>query len=410
MLFNSVSYLIFLPVTVLLFWLTPQKWRSAMLLVASYVFYMFWKPIYGVLIFTLTAVNWIFGFLIDRSEKHKGKWLALALTTNLLVLGYFKYTYMTRDVLNDMFKTIGLHQLPTISWEIVLPLGISFFVFEFIHYLVDIYRGDKPVKSFIEFALFPSFFPTQIAGPIKRYQQFIPQLKFDKKLNVQEFNEAMELIFFGLFKKVVLADTLGIAVTRCFAHPDMLTGADFWLATWAFTFQVYFDFSGYTDIARGSALLMGIKVPQNFNLPYLSGSYSEFWKRWHITLSAWLKDYLYIPLGGSRLGEVRTCVNLVITMTLGGLWHGAAPHFVVWGFYVGVLLVLHRIWRKVVARSRALEKLVETKVFHMRLLSTLTPWAWQSSAPTTSRRVCSSLARCSIFNRLQKGLQTGSPP
>lgn len=365
MLFNSVSYLIFLPVTVLLFWLTPQKWRSAMLLVASYVFYMFWKPIYGVLIFTLTAVNWLFGFLIDRSEKHKGKWLALALTTNLLVLGYFKYTYMTRDVLNDMFKTIGLHQLPAISWEIVLPLGISFFVFEFIHYLVDIYRGDKPVKSFIEFALFPSFFPTQIAGPIKRYQQFIPQLKFDKKLNVQEFNEAMELIFFGLFKKVVLADTLGIAVTRCFAHPDMLTGADFWLATWAFTFQVYFDFSGYTDIARGSALLMGIKVPQNFNLPYLSGSYSEFWKRWHITLSTWLKDYLYIPLGGSRLGEVRTCVNLVITMTLGGLWHGAAPHFVVWGFYVGVLLVLHRMWRKVVAHSRALEKVVETKVFHI---------------------------------------------
>ncbi len=365
MLFNSVAYLIFLPITVLLFWLAPKKWRTPMLLVASYVFYMFWKPIYGLLIFALTAINYLFGFLIDRSERNKGKWLLLALSTNLLVLGYFKYFYMTRDVLNDLFKSIGLHQLPLVSWEILLPLGISFFVFEFIHYLVDIYRGDKPVKSFIEFALFPSFFPTQIAGPIKRYQDFIPQLREEHKLNLKDFNTAMELIVFGLFKKVVLADSLGIAVTRCFAHPDLLTGADFWLATWAFTFQVYFDFSGYTDIARGSALLFGIKVPLNFNLPYLSGSYSEFWKRWHITLSKWLKDYLYIPLGGSRHGEIRTCINLAITMTLGGLWHGAAPHFVLWGFYVGVILVLHRMWRHVVARSAWLNSIVETKLFHI---------------------------------------------
>lgn len=365
MLFNSVAYLIFLPITVALFWLIPAKWRSAALLLASYVFYMFWKPIYGVLILGLTALNYGFGFAIDRSEKNKGKWLALALTANLLVLGYFKYAFMTRDLINDVVKAVGLHQIPNITWEIILPLGISFFVFEFIHYLVDIYRGDKPVKSFIEFALFPSFFPTQIAGPIKRYQDFVPQLKFEKKLNIADFNQSIELIFFGLFKKVVLADMLGILVTRCYAHPEMLTGADFWLATWAFTFQVYFDFSGYTDIARGSALLFGIKVPANFNLPYLSGSYSEFWKRWHITLSKWLKDYLYIPLGGSRKGEVRTCINLVITMTLGGLWHGAAPHLVVWGFYVGVLLVLHRIWRHVVAKSRALEKIVETKAFHV---------------------------------------------
>ncbi len=365
MLFNSVAYLIFLPITVALFWLIPAKWRSAALLLASYVFYMFWKPIYGVLILGLTALNYGFGFAIDRSEKNKGKWLALALTANLLVLGYFKYAFMTRDLINDVVKAVGLHQIPNITWEIILPLGISFFVFEFIHYLVDIYRGDKPVKSFIEFALFPSFFPTQIAGPIKRYQDFIPQLKFEKKLNIADFNQSVELIFFGLFKKVVLADMLGILVTRCYAHPEMLTGADFWLATWAFTFQVYFDFSGYTDIARGSALLFGIKVPANFNLPYLSGSYSEFWKRWHITLSKWLRDYLYIPLGGSRKGEVRTCINLVITMTLGGLWHGAAPHLVVWGFYVGVLLVLHRMWRHVVAKSKALEKIVETKVFHI---------------------------------------------
>lgn len=364
MLFNSIAYLIFLPLTVILFWMAPAKWRTALLLIASYVFYMFWKPIYGILIFALTAINYIFGFLIHKSEKNKGKWLALALTTNLLVLGYFKYAYMTRDVLNDLFKTIGLHQLPVISWEILLPLGISFFVFEFIHYLVDIYRGNKPVKSFFEFALFPSFFPTQIAGPIKRYQDFIPQLKFDYKINVKDFNEAVELILFGLFKKVVLADMIGIMVTRSFAHPDMLTGADFWLATWAFTFQVYFDFSGYTDIARGSALLFGIKVPLNFKLPYLSGSYSEFWKRWHITLSAWLKDYLYIPLGGSRNGEVRTCINLAITMTLGGLWHGAAPHFVLWGFYVGVALVAHRLWRHIVAKSAALNRIVETKLFH----------------------------------------------
>ena len=213
MLFNSLAYMIFLPVVVILYWLMPFKWRAPLLLVASYFFYMFWKPIYGVLIFGLTLANYIFGFLIHRSQKNKGKWLAFALVVNLVTLGYFKYAYFTHDFLNSLFTTVGLHKIPNISWEIILPLGISFFVFEFIHYLVDIYRGDKPVKSFIEFALFPSFFPTQIAGPIKRYQDFVPQLREEHKLSADDFNRGVELIIFGLFKKVVLADMLAVLST-----------------------------------------------------------------------------------------------------------------------------------------------------------------------------------------------------
>lgn len=364
MLFNSLAYMIFLPVVVALFWLTPFKFRTPLLLVASYVFYCFWKPIYGVLIFSMTVMNYVFGLLIARSEKNKGKWLALALVGNLVTLGYFKYTYMTRDVLNDVFQAIGLHQLPSITWEIILPLGISFFVFEFIHYLVDVYRGDKPVKNFLEFALFPSFFPTQIAGPIKRYQDFIPQLRTEHKLTREEFNSGVELIVFGLFKKVVLADTVGVLVARAYAHPDLLTGADLWLATWGFAWQVFFDFGGYSDIARGSAQLMGLKVPLNFSMPYLSGNYSDFWRRWHITLSMWLKDYLFIPLGGSRCSEPRIWFNLIVTMALAGLWHGAGMHFVVYGVYVGICLALHRAWKNFVATSQFLTKIQGTKLYH----------------------------------------------
>lgn len=376
MLFNSLAYLIFLPIVVGLYWLVPVKARTPLLLIASYVFYMFWKPIYGLLIFALTVVNYAFGLLLARMPEHKKLVLTLGIVVNLAMLVFFKYAYFLHDAAQQISNFLHAPPLPAIPFSIILPLGISFFVFEFIHYLVDIYRGGQPVRSFLQFALFPSFFPTQIAGPIKRYQDFIPQLNKKLTLSSQEFNEGIELILFGLFKKVCLADNLAPIVNRCYAHPDILNGADLWLAAFAFSFQLYFDFSGYTDIARGSAQLMGFKVPLNFSLPYLANSISEVWRRWHISLSTWLRDYLFIPLGGSKHGTWMTYRNLFITMALGGLWHGAAMHYLVWGMFMGLLLILHKEWRRLVDALPAITKVTETKIFNMFAIAlTFTAWS-----------------------------------
>ena len=367
MLFNSLAYLIFLPIVVILFWVVPKKFRTLLLLVASYVFYMSWKPIYGLLIVGLTALNYGFGLWIasiDKAEK-KRLLLALSVTSNLLLLAYFKYTYFLIDTANQCLSTVlsGAQKIPAPSFEIILPLGISFFVFEFIHYVVDVYKGGKPVRSPIDFALFASFFPTQIAGPIKRYQDFIPQLSENSSFKLKYFDEGLWLILFGLFKKVIFADNLAAVVNSGFSRPDLLTGLDLWLVVYAFAFEIYFDFSGYTDIARGSALLFGYKVPLNFNLPYLASSIAEFWHRWHISLSTWLRDYLYIPLGGSRCSKWFNYRNLFLTMALGGLWHGASMHFLLWGAYQGVMLILHKEFTLLADRFVALNNIRQTKAF-----------------------------------------------
>lgn len=367
MLFNSLSYLIFLPITVILYWLLPFKYRTPLLLVASYIFYMSWKPIFGLLLLAMTVVNYGFGLAIHKFESKKKAFLIGALIANLGLLAYFKYTYFLRDTANGALAMLGAGapQLPSIGWEIFLPLGISFFVFEFIHYLVDVYRGHDPVRKFMDFALFASFFPTQLAGPIKRYQDFVHQLVSPRRITTGDFDEAIDLIMLGLFKKVVLADNIALVVNRCYGNWQLLNGADMWLAAWAFAFQVYYDFSGYTDIARGSALLFGFRVPINFNLPYMSTSISDFWRRWHISLSLWLKDYVFIPLGGNKQGALRNCINLFTTMALAGLWHGAADHFIAFGVVIGIMLMIHRVWRVIVSKSAALNAIVETKVFNV---------------------------------------------
>lgn len=365
MLFNSFAYMIFLPVVVILYWLSPRKLRTPLLLVASYVFYMFWKPVYGLLILGLTAANYFTGRFLEKSRKSRALILAAGITFNLLALGYFKYAYFARDSVNWLLQICGTQQLPQFPFDIILPLGISFFAFEFIHYLADVYKGSPSIKSFTEFALFPSFFPTQIAGPIKRFQDFVPQLQHDREFKAEYLSEGIELVLFGLFKKVCLADNLSIIVNRCYAHPDILNAADMWLATWSFFFQVYFDFSGYTDVARGSAMLMGFKVPINFDMPMLASSITDFWRRWHISLSTWLRDYLFIPLGGSKGGELLTQRNIMITMTIAGLWHGASLNFLAWGFYLGLMQVVHRNWQWFCRQIKALEKIVASKLFHI---------------------------------------------
>jgi alginate O-acetyltransferase complex protein AlgI len=258
--------------------------------------------------------------------------------------------------------------LPTLSNEpalnILLPLGISFFTFEFIHYIVDVYRGSEPIKNFMHFALFGAFFPSQIAGPIKRFQDFMKQLAHQPVFSNAAFANGVALIFSGLFKKMVLADNIAPLVNMGFAHPESLGTLDAWLIVSGFTLQIFFDFSGYTDIGRGSAMLFGYRVPENFNWPFLASSLTDFWRRWHMSLSTWLRDYLFIPLGGSRVGRWRLRFNLLLTMVLGGLWHGAAWHFVIWGTFHGAGLVLCRTWQDFVAGVPALERLKPHPLWH----------------------------------------------
>lgn len=366
MLFNSLQYLVFLPTVFLLYWLVPHRLRVPLLLVASYVFYMSWRPVYGLLIFGLTLGNFVLVPLIAKATEVKQKklWLALVVAANLITLAIFKYAYFGLDCV----KT-GLN-LFNVNWHapnlhILLPLGISFFVFEFIHYAVEVYRGKPLVKNFMDFALFASFFPTQIAGPIKRYMDFIPQLDIPAKFKWEYVDEGMHLILLGLSKKVLIADNLALVVQAGFAHPENFSSVDLWVIAYTFAFQIFFDFAGYTDIARGSALLFGYKVPINFNLPYLAANPADFWNRWHISLSTWLRDYLFIPLGGSRCGKLLTYRNLFITMALGGLWHGAAAHFLWWGIYQGVLLIAHREYVRLMESLGLHAKLVQSKLYHV---------------------------------------------
>jgi D-alanyl-lipoteichoic acid acyltransferase DltB (MBOAT superfamily) len=313
--------------------------------------------------FGLTVGNYFLGLALSRSTAHKKLVLVLTVAFNLLALAFFKYAYFARDILAEALKGWGT-TVPPLAVQIILPLGISFFVFEFIHYASEVYKGGKPVTSFLDFALFASFFPTQIAGPIKRYQDFVPQLTNPHPVTMSTVEESARLITIGLVKKILFADYLAIVVHSAFEHPELLSSFDLWLAVYAFAYQIYFDFSAYTDIARGSALLFGFTVPPNFNLPYFSSSIAEFWRRWHISLSTWLRDYLFIPLGGSRGSALFTYRNLLITMVLGGIWHGAAGHFAIWGLYQGVLLVAHREFRSFCSRFQFLKNVTASKTFH----------------------------------------------
>ncbi len=356
MLFASFAYLIFLPVVVALHWMMPRKFRLLFLLVASYYFYMCCVPVFLILIVAMSLFNWVWGNVLDKATNKK-LIFGIGVGINLLCLGIFKYAGLVCETLN--MAGLALH------WQIALPLAISFFTFEFIHYLFEIYRGNKPMKSPVLFCLFAAFFPTQIAGPIKRYQDFQKQMEEEKPLRLAYFDEGIPLIVLGLAKKVLFADNLAIFVNMGYKMPEAFSSTELWIFAYAFAFQIYFDFSGYTDIARGSAMLFGYKIPINFNMPYMASNISNFWHRWHISLSSWLRDYLFIPLGGSRGSEFQTNRNLLITMTLGGLWHGASWSFVVWGLFHGIALIVHRQFVRMTERFQNLKPIFESKIWHL---------------------------------------------
>jgi len=376
MIFSSLQYLFFLPLVVILYWRTKGSVRMWLLIAASYYFYMSWLPAYGLLLLALTVVNWVIGEALFKAvSKPDGKkstatklLLALGLTVNIGSLFYYKYTnFLIQSIggaynwLCESLSVVTPAALHMQVWDypvfqILLPLAISFFVFEFVHYLVDIYKGDKPVSSFTHFMVFSSFFPSQIAGPIKRYQEFVANIIKPEPLTSVLAFEGIGLFVQGLFKKVAIADPIGSLIFPYYGQSAMLSGSDAWLVSIGFVIQVYCDFSAYTDMGRGSALLMGIRLPENFQLPYLSRDLADFWRRWHMSLSFWLRDYVYIPLGGSKKDRFLNWRNLFITMVVCGFWHGVGWHYIIFGVLQGLGMIVNREWRLFLRRYMGLEK------------------------------------------------------
>ncbi len=357
MLFNSIDFAIFLPLVFGAFWLLPKRsgWHNSILLLASLVFYGWWDYRFLSLILFSTVVDFTIGQQIHRTNA-KGKrkmLLGISLFTNLGLLGFFKYFNFFQNSFIQAFTFFG-QNLEGFSLTIILPVGISFYTFQTLSYTIDVYRKEmKPVAKFIDFATFVTFFPQLVAGPIERAKTIIPQLQASRIFDYQLAKSGLHLIIFGLFRKIVIADNLGIYVDRIWQYPSAITPYMVVLASVFFSVQIYMDFSGYSRIARGVAQLFGIKLMVNFNYPYKSTSFSEFWSRWHISLSTWFRDYLYIPLGGNRRGPKRTLINLCLVFTISGLWHGADWSFVLWGFMHFLLLTSERFI-----------KLPKTKVMH----------------------------------------------
>ena len=345
MLFNTFQFGIFLAFVLLFYYGLPRKFRGATLLVASLIFYTMWAPVYLLLLLAEIGVNYALLRTMLRS-KHRLPYLLSAIVFTLGLLAYFKYTAM---ILETLFPALG----GTFGWgfeipEILLPLGISFYSFQILGLTIDAYRDRlEEVPDLGKYALFVCFFPQLIAGPILRGSEFLPQLRQGGQPTTDRTRRGLWLIAIGLGKKVIIADfLLAPFVNLVFNEYAPASSAFHWVALYSFAFQIYFDFSGYTDMARGIALLLGFELPMNFLEPYLSRNPSEFWRRWHITLSRWLSDYVYIPLGGNRRGKPRTYLNLALTMLLGGLWHGANWTFVIWGGLHGLLLIVHRLIRR----------------------------------------------------------------
>jgi len=322
-----------------------------LLLLASYIFYGFWDVRFLSLIFISTFVDYGVGLWLQHCDQTGRKnikklGVIISLATNLGILGFFKYFDFFVTSADSLLSTFGLStSLPVLN--IILPVGISFYTFQTLSYTLDIYRGKlKPTKNLIDFALFVGFFPQLVAGPIERAAHLLPQIQKHRVVSQDFFYKGLYLIIVGLVRKVVIADTAGAIVDTYFANPGNFSGIQLIIGLFLYGLQIYGDFAGYSNIARGSAYLLGFDLMRNFKHPYFSKSMTEFWRRWHISLSGWLRDYLYISLGGNRKGQVRTYANLMTTMLLGGLWHGANWNFVFWGFLHGFYLVVHKLYRQ----------------------------------------------------------------
>jgi alginate O-acetyltransferase complex protein AlgI len=359
MVFNSLTFVVFFAVVLLLHNL-PLPWsiKKLNLLVASYLFYAAWNPPFILLLWVSTVVDWLVARQIHRQTlaNRRKAWLILSLAVNLGFLGFFKYGNFMLHNWQAVMNAIGIHYRAP-EWNILLPVGISFYTFHSLSYTLDIYwRRVEPIPKLFDFALFVAFFTQLVAGPILRTSDLVPQFMRPRKATLNQLCWGLLLMTLGLFNKVVLADgVLAPTADAVFGSTTPVGALDAYLGTLAFSGQIFCDFAGYSTIAVGAALCLGFNIPNNFRSPYAAIGFSDFWRRWHISLSTWLRDYLYIPLGGNRKSEARTYVNLMTTMLLGGLWHGANWTFVVWGGLHGVYLAAERWLKQVTARWRLLD-------------------------------------------------------
>lgn len=337
MLFNSVQFVLFLPVCVMIYYILPGKIRNRYLLLISYFFYMCWNPKYILLLFFSTIVTWLCGFGVETAQNETLRKAALAGTVlaNLLILFIFKYYNFFWDLITALLNRMNITVAVRHS-TLLLPVGISFYIFQALGYSIDVYRKDiKHERNLFDYALFVSFFPQLVAGPIERSKNLLPQFKTVHCFNIDKTVDAMRLILWGMFKKIVVADMAALYVDAVFTGIQDCSGLTVLAAIFLFTMQIYGDFAGYSDVARGTAMIFGFDLMKNFSAPYFSSSVKEFWQRWHISLSTWLRDYIYVPLGGNRKGFVRKCINIFIVFSVSGLWHGANMTFCLWGGYMG---------------------------------------------------------------------------
>jgi alginate O-acetyltransferase complex protein AlgI len=346
MVFSSLTYIFFLAIILLLYWKLPIKGRIPLLLLTSYIFYMSWSPPFGIIYGPVIFLDSLYFYWLSRAmvkwPEFNKKILIFGITSELCLLAYFKYSNFLSGIMDSL---LNLMHLPAFQMEfhVFLPLAISFTNFILISYLVDVNRGEeKPDKSFIRFATYVAFFPHLIAGPIVRAKELLHQFDNSPVFSSKQMVQGIHKFFSGFALKVLIADIIAPSVNLIYSDPSLQGFDTSWLATYGFAIQIFADFAGYTLMAQGSALMLGYTLPENFNAPYFAKNISDFWHRWHMSLSRWLRDYLYIPLGGSRGSRFATYRNLFITMGLGGLWHGASWTFVIWGLYHGLLLSFHK--------------------------------------------------------------------
>lgn len=344
--FNTLTFALFFIIVLSLHYSSHNwEWRKNVLLVASYVFYAAWNPPFIVLLLFSSVLDWKLAQLIGVSQQLRRRkiLLLISLVSNLGLLSYFKYGSFLLDNFTQAAVLLGMHYTAP-TWDIILPAGISFYTFQSLSYTIDVYRGHiKSKVSLRDFCLFVSFFPQLVAGPIVRADTFLPQLTVQRTISLNQMAWGICLIIIGVFQKIVLADGIFAQVVDDFySNPTRFSAADAWVSILFFSGQIFYDFSGYSTCAIGAALCFGFELPDNFRAPLAASGFSDFWRRWHISLSTWLRDYLYIPLGGNRLGKWRTSLNLLLTMLIGGLWHGASWLFVLWGGLHGVYLLIEQ--------------------------------------------------------------------
>lgn len=385
MLFNSLEFMIFFPVVCLVYYVIPHRVRYIFLLACSYFFYMCWNPTYALLMLTSTAITYVSGLLLSSAEKisdegvrsRRKKWyVALSFASNLSILFFFKYFNFAADTVARLLQAVHIQaQAPT--FDVILPVGISFYTFQALSYTVDVYRNDiYAEKNFLKYALFVSFFPQLVAGPIERSKNLLLQINEKHRFEFERVREGLLLMLYGYFQKVVLAEYLGTAVDAVYNTYTERTGFQLLLATILFAFQIYCDFGGYSYIAIGSAKVLGFRLMDNFKAPYLAVSVHDFWRRWHISLTSWFTDYLYIPLGGNRKGKLRKYLNVMIVFLVSGLWHGADWTYVIWGGINGLYMVIEEVTGYRKKAVRLAEKSLSYRIFAGILTFALVDFSW----------------------------------